>query len=80
MVTYSYPVTFGFENKIHYVTFQMKPLLILGTNKIIYKLRTAKFLVYFGKKKERETWHVTKNCLNGADYQFMRLKNKATCP
>ena len=48
MVTYSYLVTFGFENKIHYVTFQMKPLLILGTNKIIYKLQTAKFLVYFG--------------------------------
>lgn len=79
MVTYSYLVTFGFENKIHYVTFQMKPLLILGTNKIIYKLRTAKFNVFRGKK-ERETWHVTKNCLNGADYQFMRLENKPACP
>ena len=53
MVTYSYLVTFGFEKKIHYVTFQMKPLLILGTNKIIYKLRTAKFNVFREKKVER---------------------------
>lgn len=53
MVTYSYLVTFGFENKIHDVTFQMKSLLILGTNKIIYKLRTAKFNVS-GKKGREE--------------------------
>ena len=53
MVTYSYLVTFGFENKIHYVTFQMRLLLILGTNKIIHKLRTAKFNV-FREKKSRE--------------------------
>ena len=79
MVTYSYLVTFGFENKIHYVTFQMRLLLILGTNKIIHMLRTAKFNAFREKKKKRETWHVTKNCLNGADYQFMRLENKPTC-
>ena len=51
MVTYSYLVTFGFENKIHYVTFQMRLLLILGTNKIIHMLRTAKFNAFREKKK-----------------------------
>lgn len=54
MVTYSYLVTFGFENKIHYVNFQMRLLLILGTNKIIHKLRTAKFNAFREKKKSRE--------------------------
>ena len=51
MVTYSYLVTFGFENKIHYVNFQMRLLLILGTNEIIHKLRTAKFNAFREKKK-----------------------------